>query len=67
MKELTVKDFIKLWNQALVDVKEREDEFSKLDAVIGDGDHGTAIVQALTSVVNSINPDKDFKELLNDM
>ena len=34
-------------DNALKQIKAREEEFSKLDAVIGDGDHGTAIVAAI--------------------
>ena len=37
-------------DNALKQIKAREEEFSKLDAVIGDGDHGTAIVAAMTAV-----------------
>lgn len=48
-------------------VKERELEFSELDAVIGDGDHGTAIVQAMNSVVESATPATEFKQMFNDI
>lgn len=67
MKELTIQDFIAMWERALVRVTERADEFSKLDAVIGDGDHGTAIVQALTSVVEAARRGTELKTMLNDM
>ena len=56
-----------MWERALARVTEREDEFSKLDAVIGDGDHGTAIVQALTSVVEAARKGAEFKTMLSDM
>lgn len=67
MQNLTLQDFISMWNRALVRVTERADEFSKLDAVIGDGDHGTAIVQALTCVVESAGKGTELKTMLNDM
>lgn len=51
---------------ALQEVTARADEFSQLDAVIGDGDHGTAIVQALTSVVDAASKATDLKALFND-
>ena len=44
MDKLTIDDFKKMLRNALVCITERSDEFSKLDAVLGDGDHGTAIV-----------------------
>ena len=36
-----------MWKHALYRIGERVDEFSRLDALTGDGDHGTAIHQAL--------------------
>ena len=46
MKQLTIEAFKAMLDNALKQIKAREEEFSKLDAVIGDGDHGTAIVAA---------------------
>ena len=37
MKQLTIENFKAMLDNALKNIKEREDEFSKLDAVIGDG------------------------------
>ncbi|MGL5731700.1 MAG: DAK2 domain-containing protein, partial [Bacteroidales bacterium] len=62
MKQLTIGDFKKMFNQAYTDIKQREDEFSQLDAVIGDGDHGTAIVQAMQSAVEAIDKGAEFKQ-----
>jgi len=67
MKILTIEDFRLMLRKALVRVKEREDEFSKLDAITGDGDHGTAIVTALTAAVKTAEKGTDFKTMLNDM
>ena len=53
--------------KALLCIKEREDEFSKLDALTGDGDHGTAIVTALSAAVKTAEKCTDFKTMLNDM
>ena len=50
MDKLTVEDFKKMLRNALTCITERADEFSQLDAVLGDGDHGTAIVQAMKKV-----------------
>lgn len=68
MKEkLTIDDFKSMLECALKNIKEREEEFSKLDAVIGDGDHGQAIVTAMTAVVETARKGTEFKSMLNDM
>ena len=67
MQKLTVQDFISMWKCALSQVSVRADEFSRLDAVTGDGDHGTAIVQALTSAVETAETGTEFKTMLNGM
>jgi phosphoenolpyruvate---glycerone phosphotransferase subunit DhaL len=67
MQKLTVQDFISMWKCALAQVTARADEFSRLDAVTGDGDHGTAIVQALTSAVEAAEKGTEFKTMLNEM
>jgi len=67
MKELTIGNFQLMLLKALERIKEREDEFSKLDALTGDGDHGTAIVTALTAALKVAEKAKDFKTMLNDM
>ena len=46
MKQLTIEAFKGMLNNASTHIKAREEEFSKLDAVIGDGDHGQVIVTA---------------------
>lgn len=69
--KLTIPDFQKMIQRALADVSTRAAEFSELDAVIGDGDHGEAIVTALHAIAKVSNADdaatKDFKTLLGDM
>ena len=52
---------------ALADVTERADEFSALDAAAGDGDHGTAIVAALTAIAGESHKDTAFQQMLSDM
>ena len=54
-------------DNALKQIKADEEEFSKLDAVIGDGDHGTAIVAAMTAVNKSAQSGTEFKQMLGDM
>ena len=67
MKQLTIEAFKGMLNNALKHIKAREDEFSKLDAVIGDGDHGQAIVTAFSVVVKGSEKGTEFKSMLNDM
>ena len=67
MKQLTIEAFKGMPNNALTHIKAREDEFSKLDAVIGDGDHGQAIVTAFSVVVKGSEKGTEFKSMLNDM
>ncbi|MDR1937232.1 MAG: DAK2 domain-containing protein [Tannerellaceae bacterium] len=67
MKQLTLEAFKAMIHTALIDIKAREDEFSALDAVIGDGDHGTAIVTALGAAVKAGGKGTEFKSMLNDM
>lgn len=68
MDKITIADFQKMIDQALLNITARAEEFSKLDAVIGDGDHGEAIVTALNAIVKaSKSGASDFKTLLGDM
>ena len=67
MEKLTVADFKKMLDTAMKNISAREEEFSKLDAVTGDGDHGTAIVTALTAVCEGAQNGTEFKQMLNDM
>lgn len=67
MEQLTIDDFRAMLRKALEQITERADEFSKLDAVLGDGDHGTAIVQAMSVIVDASAKANAFKQMLNDM
>lgn len=63
MDKLTVEDFKKMLRNALTCITERADEFSQLDAVLGDGDHGTAIVQAMSAIVESAEKVRSLKHV----
>lgn len=67
MNILTIDTFKSMIENALKNITVRSDEFSQLDAVIGDGDHGTAIVSALTAVRDNGINGTEFKQMLNDM
>lgn len=67
MKQLSIEAFKGMLSNALTHIKAREDEFSQLDAVIGDGDHGQAIVTAFSVVVKAGEKGTEFKSMLNDM
>ena len=67
MDKLTIDDFKKMLRNALTCITERADEFSKLDAVLGDGDHGTAIVQSMSALVATAEQGTQLKPMLTDM
>lgn len=67
MTHLSIDNFKTMLATALANIKAREDEFSKLDAVIGDGDHGQAIVTAMSAIVATAEKGTEFKTMLNDM
>ena len=54
-------------DSALAAIKENADYYSQLDAVTGDGDHGTAIVTALNAAIAASKGASDFKTMFNDM
>ncbi|MGL5681606.1 MAG: DAK2 domain-containing protein [Marinifilaceae bacterium] len=64
---LTLQQFQSMLQLALSNVKAREEEFSKLDAHAGDGDHGTAIVTAMNVLVSEAQKATDFPSMFNDM
>ena len=65
--KLTIDNYKSMMNLSLANVKAREEEFSKLDAIAGDGDHGTAIVTALTIIAGDAQQGTEFPATLNDM
>ena len=67
MTTLSLADFKAMIDTALQRIKAREDEFSQLDAVIGDGDHGQAIATAMTVVAAKAATGSAFKSMLGDM
>lgn len=67
MTQLTIEDFKAMLHVALKNIKAREDEFSRLDAVIGDGDHGQAIVTAMSAIVTSAEKGTEFKTMLDEI
>ncbi len=67
MSKLTLLDLKKMFTTAQEVIIAKENEFSQLDAVIGDGDHGTAMTAAFSAAVEALNVDSDFKQTLGDM
>lgn len=65
--ELTLQQFQAMLALAFTNIKAREEEFSKLDAIAGDGDHGTAIVTAMTVLVEESKTAVDFPSMFSDM
>ncbi len=67
MQNITIVDFQRMVAAAYETISARAEEFSKLDAVLGDGDHGEAITAALKVVQIESLKSKDFKTILGDM
>ena len=67
MRELNIDVFRQMLRHALARICERQEEFSQLDATLGDGDHGTAMVTAMNAAVEAAEKGVDFKTMLNDM
>lgn len=65
--KLNVSDFQRMISGAFEVLKSRSEEFSKLDAALGDGDHGEAIVTAFTVIDKCSAKGGNFKSLFNDM
>lgn len=66
-EELSLEVVQRMFTAALVAVTDAKDELSSLDAATGDGDHGTAICQALTAISNNAQQGTELKQSLNDM
>jgi len=67
MEKLTIDAFKNMMSLAQTNITTRSEEFSKLDAVAGDGDHGTAIVAALNAIIKAGDKGVEFSEMLGDM
>lgn len=67
MNNLSVDQFREMLDAALIAIREKADYFSQLDAITGDGDHGTAIVAALNVAVTASRGASDFKGMFNDI
>ncbi|MEG0032735.1 MAG: DAK2 domain-containing protein, partial [Mucinivorans sp.] len=67
MKELTTADFQLMIELAYKNIEARAAEFSELDAALGDGDHGEAILTAFTVINKASKSGSDFKKMLSDM
>lgn len=67
MEKLTIDGFKNMLAVSLTNIEARADEFSQLDAITGDGDHGTAIVTAMKALISGQSDSTDFKQLLSDM
>ncbi len=67
MEKLTVADFQRMIAAAASAIEARGEEYSKMDAALGDGDHGEAIVTAMKVIVAECEKGGTFKQLLGDM
>lgn len=67
MERLTVEDVKKMFALALTCIEAKADDLSALDAVTGDGDHGTAILTAMRAINQSAQKGTEFKQMFSDM
>jgi len=67
MDTLSILTFKAMVEQAHADINERADEFSALDAVCGDADHGTAMVDAMSAVKEAALEGTEFNTMLTNM
>ena len=67
MEILTIDTFKSMIGLAQTNITARADELSNLDAIAGDGDHGTAIVSALNAIMNAGKNTVEFNEMLESM
>lgn len=67
MKTITTADFQRMIELAYENIAARADEFSQLDAVLGDGDHGEAMETAFKVIARASAQGGDFKTMLGDM
>ncbi len=67
MKELSLQQFRLMITSVYDNMQSHAAEYSALDAQLGDGDHGEAMVTAFATINNSIQKSGNFKTLLNDV
>lgn len=67
MKTITTADFQRMIELAYKNIAARTEEFSQLDAALGDGDHGEAMETAFKVIAAASTKGGDFKTMLNDM
>lgn len=67
MEKITLDQFKAMIVNANKNIAARSEEFSKLDAALGDGDHGEAITTAFAVITKATATGADFKSMLNDM
>lgn len=67
MNTISTDQFRAMLESALSVIKKNEVYLSQLDAVTGDGDHGTAIVTALYAAVAASGTETDFDKMFNEI
>ena len=64
---LTKEQMSEILAKAVRELENRQDELNRLDAAIGDGDHGTSIVKAMRAAAQAANNPGTFKSVLFDI
>ena len=63
-KTLTKELFGEILADVVSKLEKRQEELNRLDAAIGDGDHGTSIVKAMRAAAEAIQEEGSFKDTL---
>ena len=63
-KTLTKEQLGEILANAVCELEKRQEELNRLDAAIGDGDHGTSIVKAMRAAAEAARGEGLFKEVL---
>jgi len=64
LKTLTKERIGDIFASAVGELEKRQEELNRLDAAVGDGDHGTSIVKAMRAAAEAVRADGSFKDVL---
>ena len=64
---LTKEQMSEILAESVRELEKRQDELNRLDAAIGDGDHGTSIVKAMRAAAKAAKNPGPFKNVLFDI
>lgn len=63
-KKLTKELVLKIFTSTVAELEAKQEELNRLDAAIGDGDHGTSIVKAMRAAAVAMEGPENLKDAL---